>query len=108
MGARIVLLGLGFVLLTAVSMAGQSDPPPGKVAFDRVCKTCHGEEARGDAGPRLVPLEMEYDELLAKVREGGGEMPPVSTRTLSDDDVKQIFNYLKSLSSADQKGATAH
>jgi mono/diheme cytochrome c family protein len=78
-------------------MAGQSSPPPGKVAFDKVCRTCHGDDARGDAGPALVPLQMEYDELLAKVREGGGEMPPISTRTLSDDDVKQIFNYLKSL-----------
>jgi mono/diheme cytochrome c family protein len=108
MRALIVLLGLGVVLLTAVGMARQSDPPPGKVAFDRVCKTCHGEDARGDAGPRLVPFDMEYDELLAKVREGGGEMPPVSTRTLSDDEVKQIFNYLKSLSSADQEGTAAH
>ena len=94
----LVLVGLGVVLSAAAGMARQSsDPPPGKVAFDKVCKTCHGEDARGDAGPRLVPLEIEYDELLAKVREGGGEMPPISTRTLSDDDVKQIFNYLKSL-----------
>ena len=97
MRALIVLSGLGVVLSAAAGMARQSDPPPGKVAFDKVCKTCHGEDARGDAGPRLVPLEIEYDELLAKVREGGGEMPPISTRTLSDDDVKQIFTYLKSL-----------
>jgi mono/diheme cytochrome c family protein len=97
MRVLIVLLGFGVVLSTAVAMAGQSNPPPGKVAFDKVCRTCHGDDARGDAGPALVPLQIEYDELLAKVREGGGEMPPISTKTLSDDDVKQIFNYLKSL-----------
>jgi mono/diheme cytochrome c family protein len=97
MRALIVLLGFGVLFSAAVVMAGQSNPPPGKVAFDKVCRTCHGDDARGDAGPALVPLQIEYDELLAKVREGGGEMPPISTRTLSDDDVKQIFNYLKSL-----------
>ncbi len=94
---RTLIILLGVLLSTAAGMAGQSNPPPGKVAFDKVCRTCHGDDARGDAGPALVPLQMEYDELLAKVREGGGEMPPISTRTLSDDDVKQIFNYLKSL-----------
>lgn len=78
-------------------MARQSEPPPGKASFDRVCRTCHGENARGDAGPSLVPLDMEYDELIGKVREGGGEMPPISKNTVSDDEVKQIFAYLKSL-----------
>jgi mono/diheme cytochrome c family protein len=96
---RTLIILLGVLAPTAAGMAGQSNPPPGKVAFDKVCRTCHGDDARGDAGPALVPLQMEYDELLAKVREGGGEMPPISTRTLSDDDVKQIFNYLKSLDS---------
>jgi mono/diheme cytochrome c family protein len=94
---RTLIIFLGVVVSTGAVIARQSDQPPGKVAFDKVCKTCHGEDARGDAGPRLVPLDIEYDELLAKVREGGGEMPPISTKTLSDDDVKQIFNYLKSL-----------
>jgi mono/diheme cytochrome c family protein len=97
MRALIISVFFGVLLSAAASTARQPDPPPGKVAFGKVCETCHGEDGRGDAGPRLVPLEIEYDELLAKVREGGGEMPPISTRTLSDDDVKQIFNYLKSL-----------
>lgn len=64
---------------------------------------CHGEDARGDAGPRLVPFDMDYDELIAKVREGGSEMPPISTTTVSDDEVKQILVYLKSLSSGADK-----
>ena len=95
MRALVVLLGV--VMATAAGIARQSEPPPGKVPYDRVCKVCHGEDARGDAGPRLVPLDMEYEELIAKVREGGGEMPPISTTTVSDDEVKQILAYLKSL-----------
>ena len=79
--------------------AAGDDPPPGQVAYDRVCKVCHGPEAQGNAGPALVPFAMEDDELLAKVREGGGEMPPISANRLSDDEVKQIAAYLRSLSS---------
>ena len=71
---------------------------PGQVAFNRVCKSCHGPEGRGDAGPRLVPFSRDYEELLGIVREGTGQMPPISTRELSDADVAQIVAYLKSLS----------
>ena len=71
---------------------------PGQVEFDRVCEVCHGPEARGDAGPRLVRFTREYEELLGIVREGQGQMPPISARTLPDEGVAQILTYLKSLS----------
>jgi mono/diheme cytochrome c family protein len=81
-------------------------PPPsqlpdavrvGQVAFDRVCRSCHGPEARGDAGPRLVPFSREYGELLGIVREGKGQMPPIAARELGDENVAGIVAYLKSL-----------
>ena len=71
---------------------------PGQEDFDRVCKTCHGAEARGDAGPRLVPFTREYEELLGIVREGSGQMPPIAARELPDEGVMRIFAYLKHLS----------
>jgi mono/diheme cytochrome c family protein len=95
---RALVLCLCVVLSTGAAMARQAEQPPGKIPYDRVCRVCHGEDARGDAGPRLVPFGMEYDELIAKVREGGSEMPPISTTTVSDDEVRQILAYLKSLS----------
>lgn len=70
----------------------------GKDAFDRICAACHGPEARGDAGPRLVPFGGSLDALRAVVREGSGQMPPVSARELSDDSVALIHDYLVSLS----------
>jgi mono/diheme cytochrome c family protein len=76
----------------------QDARPAGQADFDRVCKVCHGAEARGDAGPRLVPFTREYEELLAIVREGAGEMPPISARELPDEGVARILAYLKSLS----------
>jgi mono/diheme cytochrome c family protein len=76
----------------------QPAQPPGQGDYDRVCKACHGPEARGDAGPRLVPFTREYEETLGIVREGSGQMPPIATRELSDEAVAQIVEYLKSLS----------
>jgi mono/diheme cytochrome c family protein len=76
----------------------QDARPSGQADFDRVCKVCHGAEGRGDAGPRLVPFTREYEELLGIVREGAGEMPPISPRELPDEGVARILGYLKSLS----------
>ncbi len=73
-------------------------PPPGKAAYDRVCRVCHGEDGRGDAGPRLVPFEHDIDQVLAIVREGTGQMPPIADTRVSDDELKSIVEYLTSLS----------
>lgn len=71
---------------------------PGQEQYDRVCKACHGPEARGDAGPRLVPFSRGADEVLAIVREGLGQMPPISVRELSDEEVARVVEYLTALS----------
>ena len=89
---------LGARTLAQELVPRQDAPPAGQAAFDRVCKTCHGPEARGDAGPRLVPFSREYEELLGIVREGVGQMPPISARELQDESVAQIAAYLRSLS----------
>jgi len=84
----------------SLTMSAQQDDArrEGEAAFKRVCERCHGAEARGDVGPRLVPFSREYDEVLAIVREGVGQMPPIGARELSDEGVRQIVEYLKSLS----------
>ena len=81
----------------AVSMASTAQDDAGKAAYTRVCQVCHGAEGRGDAGPALVPLDKEVDEVLGIVREGTGQMPPVSAERVSDDEVKRIVEYLKSV-----------
>ncbi len=80
------------------ALAQQDDQRPGQADYDRVCKVCHGVEAKGDAGPKLVPFTREYDELLAIVREGAGQMPPISPRELPDEGVERILAYLRALS----------
>jgi mono/diheme cytochrome c family protein len=96
---RVLILGLVSVvtLMSVAVTTRQSEPLPGKVPFERVCAECHGENAQGGQGPSLVPMTMDFDELLAKVRQGGGEMPAVSKTKMTDDEVKQVLEYLKSL-----------
>jgi mono/diheme cytochrome c family protein len=84
-------------LTPAIRSAGAQSPPPGKAPYDRVCSVCHGADAHGDAGPRLVPLEHDLDEVTMIVREGRGQMPPVAPERLSDEEIKQIFTYLQAL-----------
>ena len=81
-----------------VELAAQDGKSPGQEPYDRVCKVCHGPEGQGDSGPRLVPSNREYEELLGIVREGLEMMPPISERRLSDEEVAQITKYLQSLS----------
>ena len=85
----------------------QVSEPPGKAAYARVCQVCHGAEGRGDAGPGLVPLDKDYEDVLTIVREGGGQMPPISAERVSDGEVRQIVEYLKSLKGAEQSPAVA-
>jgi mono/diheme cytochrome c family protein len=91
------VLGIASFVLIALVEAQGTQPHPGQAPYDRVCKVCHGDAGKGNAGPSLVPFEMDPEELLIKVREGGGEMPPISANRVSDDDVAQIAGYLKSL-----------
>lgn len=91
-------LGPAVVPVAPTDVSAADAQPSGQAAFDRVCKVCHGEGARGDAGPRLVPFSREYDEVLGIVREGTGQMPPISARELPDEGVAQVVAYLKSLS----------
>jgi quinoprotein glucose dehydrogenase len=69
----------------------------GEEAFRAVCQSCHGVSGRGGIAPPLVPLSRGADEVTAIVREGTGQMPPVSSTELSDAEVTRIVEHLRSL-----------
>ena len=91
---RAVLIATALMTI-AVPAAAQSDDHAGKSPYDRNCGVCHGPAGRGNVAPPLVPLERTLDEVLAIVREGRGEMPPVSANAVSDDAVRLIVEYLQ-------------
>ena len=97
----VVFAGAFLIALAAHPMAG-GQSTAGKTAYDRVCAECHAPEGKGKGGaddaPALVPMTKDLKTLMAIVREGGCKMPTIPASQVSDEEVGQILNYLKSLS----------
>ena len=97
--ARLVAFGLPETAPAATATADltQQDEPQGGAPYRRVCQMCHGEGARGDIAPPLVGGAFDPAYVLAIVREGYGQMPPISAREVTDEQVREIVAYLATL-----------
>lgn len=76
-----------------------ADATRGKQTYIRVgCFECHGHVGQGGvAGLKLAPDPLPFDALAKFVRTTSGQMPPYSTKILSDDDLADIYAYLQSV-----------
>ena len=81
----------------AGATAAAAPVPNAQTAFVNVCAPCHGRAGRGGLAPSLLPMDRSIDEVLAIVREGTALMTPISTREVTDEQVRQIVEYLRSL-----------
>ena len=90
---------LGVILLAAAPVSAAAQDHPGAQPYRQVCQLCHGDAGGGDIAPALVPFGFDADYVLAVVREGYGQMPPISRRELDDDAVRQVAGYLEVLTS---------
>jgi mono/diheme cytochrome c family protein len=61
------------------------------------CYECHGHVAQGGVGPRLGPDPLPLSFIEQYVRRPTGSMPPYTLKTVSDQDLTDIYAYLKSL-----------
>mgnify|MGYP001270557215 CR=1 FL=1 len=78
----------------------------GAEPYRLVCQSCHGEEANGDVAPPLTGGQLDAEYVLAIVREGFGQMPPISTRELTDDQVRDIVGYITWLNERESSPAS--
>ncbi len=100
---------------------GGGDPAPadpavkrGKVVYDRVCATCHGQDATGMQGlgkdlhanafamaasdAELVEFMKEGREATHELNETGVAMPPKGgDPTITDDELGDVVAYLRTL-----------
>ncbi len=94
------LLGATFSLLPGIAPRAVAQDDGGRVAFERTCAVCHGEQGRGDLALPLVPLTLDARELLGIVRDGRGQMMAFSDTDISDEEVVRVRAYLAELSVA--------
>jgi mono/diheme cytochrome c family protein len=67
-----------------------------KLFFDTGCYQCHGVEgATGGPGGRLAPDPLPFDAVLGQLRRPVARMPIYTAQVMSDQDVADIYAYLK-------------
>ena len=112
---RIALLAMVMVLLAAgpisraqnaAQQAEKSEAAPsgnadnGKKIFTKDgCYECHGREGQGanqGAGPRIGPPQLSLEAFIKYVHEPAGQMPPYTSKVLSDQELVDIYAYLQS------------
>jgi mono/diheme cytochrome c family protein len=123
MTLRTRVAGLAIVLAVAAIPASAQSKAPAEVTAESVtkgqvvfkgaglCYACHGSEAQGSVGPKLVDHEFihskgTYPEIVAYIKTGvtkeesksGIPMPPRGGSGISDDDVNLVAAYVWSVS----------
>jgi len=71
----------------------------GKRVFNKIgCYECHGREGQGSTmtGPRIAPDPVPFDVLASYVRKPRGEMPPYTAKVVSDQELVDIYAFLRS------------
>jgi len=89
-----VVLGAAF----ATAQTKPGDTANGQRLFERnACYQCHGHEGQGGlAGARLAQTKLSQAGFLAYVRNPrSGGMPPFRAKILSDQDLADIYAYIK-------------
>jgi len=99
---------LGLLLVAAVSAQTPAPQPnaasPGNVEAGKKlfvsdgCYQCHGYEAQGSnaTGPRLGPRPIAFAAFSRYVRQPTGQMPPYTTKVVSDADLTNIYAFVSS------------
>jgi mono/diheme cytochrome c family protein len=93
-----------YAFLTSVAPPAAASASPtgnadnGKKLFAAFgCYECHGRQGAGaSTGPRIGPPAITLAAVLRYVRAPSGQMPPYTAKVVSDQDLTDIYTYLKS------------
>jgi len=99
---------LAFVVAVGAAHAGGAQAPAepagdaargARLYVDRACWQCHGFVAQGGgiAGPRLAGRVQVWAAFAAYVRRPTEEMIPYTAKVLPDDELADIFAWLRGL-----------
>jgi mono/diheme cytochrome c family protein len=94
-------------LLGAAGAGAQAQDPPGDAArgkavfLKEACFTCHGRVGEGGAyngpAPILAQTALPFEGFKGQIRDPVTDMPAYSDAVLSDQDIADIYAFVKSL-----------
>ena len=102
---------LGFMLLFAgaiVAAQAPAAPPSGsvengkRVFMKQTCYYCHGTvgQGAGNTGARLTPPARNAAGFIRYIRRPAGTMPAFTEKVVSDQDLTDVYAYLRSIPAA--------
>jgi mono/diheme cytochrome c family protein len=71
-----------------------------KLIMSYGCYECHGREGQGSTqtgAARIGPPQLSFEGFQSYVRAPKNQMPPYSSKAVSDQDLADIYAYLKSI-----------
>lgn len=97
--AAVVIRAHAVARAQAPGSAGSPNVDNGKRLYRSVgCWECHGFEGQGSpAGARIGPPAIPLSAFLAYVRQPKGQMPPYSSKVMSDANLADIYAFLQSV-----------
>ncbi len=110
-GSAAALMVVACLLLTSPGAGAQSSDagskpnaaPAGNVENGKRiytsygCYQCHGRAAQGGAGSRLAPNPMSFTAFARYIRHPRGQMPPYTSKVVSDSELADIHAFLRTL-----------
>lgn len=97
------LIALPVILAAQTAPAGNAEN--GKRLFmQKNCYYCHGTVGQGGRdGARLTATSLNADGLIRYVRKPAGAMPAYTEKLISDQELRDIHAYLKSMPASNPK-----
>ena len=105
--AGLFLLAAALFALPIARAQQASDAPPAgnaengkKLFMSDGCYECHGRQGQGAAqtgAARIGPPQLSFEGFQSYVRKPAIQMPPYASKALPDQDLADIYAYLKSI-----------
>jgi len=104
---KLHVFGLTFVILIVLSLvlaacggggsateAPKGDAAAGQAAWATLpCKSCHGDNAEGNIGPKLTGYPESYSEFTSVVRNGREQMPAWGADKVTDQQLLDLYAW---------------
>jgi mono/diheme cytochrome c family protein len=115
-----LLMAIAVVILGQPSASAQNQKPSAKAAAAAVgnvengkkifagqnCGSCHGADAQGGVGPLIGPPPGTMAQFVTSVRQPTGQMPAYSDKQVSDQELTDLYTYLKTMGTPAQAAVT--